>query len=1163
MRKTKIRITSLIMALVMLISVIPFSVLATEPELADKIISVFTGNDAEDLSIATVSDIHYYSPSLNGGKNDAYMEMVDGSTTTFDLSEPALDAALASLKIELKDRENPYLLIPGDITNQGEYQSHLDVVEKLTQWEKDTGIEVLVINGNHDINNLKACTYVNGKKEAARATTPEEFLYLYSELGYDLAYHTYIPENGKYGMCSYSVRLDGGYRMILMDTNKYSADITEDGLDDHETAGYMSEELFEWVLNECEDAKNCGEEIIGVTHCGLLEHINSYQEKIFFPFILNNWEHFAGELADAGMHFMFNGHQHSSDIVSYVSDNGETIYECETPPAATYPCGMYVTDFSSRNGKIKAEYNYFDVDEIVPAVIDGVTLTEPIKYTSFRMGFGNGNIADLAVKVIDYNLAPFLKKVQEDGGIVNFIEHTLGESIEDFMSHYFSGLSIGGVDIFTGKNIANFAEDLVNQFSDRYLTDQAYRDEFLGNVVTKLASLQVTDTPCSAYVDTLGFGDKNKPGTLQDAVYTVLHYIYSGNDTARQDEFLQEFISNLRDDTALTKELVALLIDIILDDIVQDEILSNLEFNFDALFPEGSFGHYFGEAVGAIITALLGGDSSYQAIVEAVFSLGLFPYGNVRELLDHYMTEYFTESQYQAIGMEIASIIEGFCIDTTPMEHGDRDVSYTYTGPVEVEATQENYRLPSIVTTTFGDDETSFNISWYTKQTVTGTDIEIVPYSSNPEFTGMPTTGDNIVASTELKTREFPGIDVGVIGILTVEKELNRHIIKISGLEAGTKYCYRVGDASRGWWSEAGVLETQDNSDKVTFLHVSDSQSQNSLQYDTWKNVLGTAFEMYPDTDFVLNTGDIVDLGSNLKQWAWAINNPSETLMKTVMMPVAGNHDVAMGSEYALADNFVISNAPKQDLSTGIYYSFDYNNVHIAVLNTNDLNESEALTDTQIEWLKDDMNSSDATWKFVALHKAIYSNGSHYDDDDVIAMRKQLSKLMPDLDIDMVFQGHDHVYLRTDAMDNNKVVSPKTKEITFNGTTYSSKIDPQGSIYVISACSGVKYYLTKDPALTDELFPRAEKIVDCQSPVFSSIQIDGNNLYFDAYTVNSDDTENIDSFAITKTPMQEIKDDICTAIDDFFTAILGDFWTIPKSIFETVIDTFKEIITML
>lgn len=207
-----------------------------------------------------------------------------------------------------------------------------------------------------------------------------------------------------------------------------------------------------------------------------------------------------------------------------------------------------------------------------------------------------------------------------------------------------------------------------------------------------------------------------------------------------------------------------------------------------------------------------------------------------------------------------------------------------------------------------------------------------------------------------------------------------------------------------------------------------------------------------------------------------------------------------------------------------MFYSYDYNNAHFIVLNTNNLSDSKALSDDQLAWLKADAQASDAQWKIVVLHKALYSNGSHYDDKDVKAMRKQLCGLMPDLGIDIVLQGHDHVYLRTDVMDNNEVVKAEEQKITFGGREYTAKLNPEGTVYVISACAGVKDYQTKDVKDTDKLFPRAEAIYDAHSAVFSAITIDGSKLYFDAYMLDDeakDGATRIDSFALSKAEKEE------------------------------------------
>ena len=375
----------------------------------------------------------------------------------------------------------------------------------------------------------------------------------------------------------------------------------------------------------------------------------------------------------------------------------------------------------------------------------------------------------------------------------------------------------------------------------------------------------------------------------------------------------------------------------------------------------------------------------------------------------------------------------------------------------------------------------------------------------------------NIDTNCEIDAeREYYAIDLGFIGIINHKMQVNRHTIEITGLEEGTKYCYRVGDAERGWWSDIGVIDTADNTNAFSFFHMTDPQSVTEKQYaENWAVALDTAFTKHSDADFILNTGDLVDNGNDFVEWKRMFNTAADTLMDTVMMAASGNHEER--GDNAQVNNFVYSNLPEQDTTTGVYYSFDYNTAHVAVLNSNDLNDEGGLSDAQIQWLTEDMNASEKAWKFVALHKAPYSNGSHFDDEDVAAIRTQLATLMPELDIDVVFQGHDHVYMRTDVMNNNAVVETETQTLKYNGLEYVSKISPEGTIYSINGTAGSKHYEPKAEEETSGTFPTGETVVSINVPSYSYIQIDGGNLYFDSYAVNGDGSEErIDSFAISK-----------------------------------------------
>ena len=377
-----------------------------------------------------------------------------------------------------------------------------------------------------------------------------------------------------------------------------------------------------------------------------------------------------------------------------------------------------------------------------------------------------------------------------------------------------------------------------------------------------------------------------------------------------------------------------------------------------------------------------------------------------------------------------------------------------------------------------------------------------------------------------------------------------------SGLEAGTKYCYRVGDAEKGWWSEVGTIETAGGSDDAfTFFYVTDPQAQRQDQYERFAEVIETAREAYPEGKFIVSAGDQVDAGENVKHWNYLLNS-TPALLDLPFMPTTGNHE---DEGAAITSVFTLPNVPEQDEETGVYYSYDYNGVHFTVLNTND-DEDDKLGEAQIEWLKDDIRNSDAQWKVVVLHKALYSNGSHYDDGEVEGMRKQLGALLPYLGVDLVLQGHDHVYLRTDALNANAVVPSKTETVTYNGLDYEMKYDPKGTVYSICGTSGVKIYKTKDVEATDKSFPRAEAIVDSEYSMFSAITVDGNELYYNAYQVVDGEAVRVDSFALSKTdeaPADKIKNEkLDDIIADFLESSgLSAFWKITNF----VLDVFGKV----
>lgn len=1100
------RVLSCVIAVAMLLAVVPFSSSA-----------INAAKQTDKMSFAAMSDIHYFPAELTGNYCEEFVKDTDGILAREPLeSVGILDSALAGVAAHAKENGTKYLVIPGDLTSNSEYLAHVKLAERLEQFEQETGIQVIVAPGNHDNRRYdNAQTYENGYKEQGRATQPQEFLEIYKNLGYDIAYHTYTPSSGEANMLSYSVRTEDGYRFLVQDLCKYTSELTSSGEDEAETSGAFSDEYLDWVLDELADAKACGDTVISVNHHNLIPHYES-EYTIIRGFVVDGWEEITDKLVDAGLHFSLTGHIHTSDIAETVTDNGETLTEVCVDSLTAFP--NYFREFEmykNGDGDTVMEVESCDVDCVKPVTVNGVTYEQPYRKTaSLARTFFDGETG--LIGLADRVLRPYVEEFSENG--VSDALVGMGLDLEELFEDLLGGgLVIGGVEIFTAKNIMSFLNDLLSQMDEKFLSDPDKTMDYLLGEIDKLLSVQVSEVPNSRFYEEYGIGHLTGPSDLDDLIQCLLIYMYEGSYLMEDDPFMTDALYNLENGDTIFKLFDALL-EIAADDLLNGKILADLEFRPGTLIPSDSPLASCGTVLDVIIKLAFLGDPSYLNITNDICKLleviGLVEFDSLWGIVENYMDNYLTDTQLEGVGQTLADIVRGFAQD--PSYHEDNFTKIVYSGKVDVEATRDNYRLPTAVSVTFGADQGSRNVSWYTKPSVTGTDIEIVRAGESFKGVSSAPAGVSVNKTTEKTTRQFPGIDLGVMGIMNYKFPMNRHIVEVSGLRVGQTYYYRVGDASRGWWSETGSFTAADGSDKTTFIHVSDPQSQSAQQYATFSKVIETAYEMYDEAGFIVNTGDCVDHGDNFKQWKWFLDGASETLMNTVMMPASGNHE-EKGSN-ATVTNFTFSNVPEQDTETGIYYSFDYNNVHVAVLNTNDLNDDEMISDEQLEWFIDDMQSSDADWKIVTFHKAIYSNGSHYKDDDVCAMRDCFSELMPQLGIDIVFQGHDHVYLRTDAMIDNEVETVATETVNYNGKDYTAKVDPVGTVYTISGCSGVKVYKQKDASLTDEYFPRAERIVDVDDSVFTGVVIDGDTLYFDAYSVDveSGETENIDSFAIKK-----------------------------------------------
>lgn len=355
--------------------------------------------------------------------------------------------------------------------------------------------------------------------------------------------------------------------------------------------------------------------------------------------------------------------------------------------------------------------------------------------------------------------------------------------------------------------------------------------------------------------------------------------------------------------------------------------------------------------------------------------------------------------------------------------------------------------------------------------------------------------------------------------------------VTVTGLTAGTTYYYDLegsysSEGKSAQFSLAAYSKTLGyDKDYFAFATAADS-SVTEFEFLTIADIQGMIQGMYDDSykavkalladpntknfDFILNAGDMCDNGKNFNQWAMALNTYQNLFANTSMFFTAGNHENGSNAmvnffNYTLpigGDGKLLQQSTKKDdndsLRNGVFYSFDYANAHFVVLNTNDA-DSNGLGAVQLNWLENDLKNSAAKWKFVLMHKSLYSGGSHSTDAEVIAMRKQLVPIFNENGVNIVFAGHDHTYTATYLLDGEgKEVSKLPKD---GKLQYSS--EDKGVLYITLGTMGTKFYNYKENEEVTPKFDEDKSVLrTLDSQTFGKVSVSGDTITFTGYYYN-------------------------------------------------------------
>lgn len=270
--------------------------------------------------IVIATDIHYLAEDLAGNRCQSFINMAyggDGRALLYGWE--IMDAFVE----DMLEKQPELVLLSGDLTLNGEKASHEELSSILKELD-GAGIPVLVIPGNHDINNPNAKGFSGRRSYPAESVSAEEFADIYADFGY-VAADSRDPSS-----LSYLYKVDGSLWLLMLDSCQYDPVNLVGGMIQSGTYRWMEPILYEAWEN--------GAEVITVTHHNLLEE-SGVSDAFYDDCTIEHNEELLRMLSDNEVRLHLSGHLH---LQHYMEE--EDVTEVVTGSLVMAPCQYGVVD---------------------------------------------------------------------------------------------------------------------------------------------------------------------------------------------------------------------------------------------------------------------------------------------------------------------------------------------------------------------------------------------------------------------------------------------------------------------------------------------------------------------------------------------------------------------------------------------------------------------------------------------------------------------------------------------------------------------------------------------------------------------------------------------------------------------------------------------------
>ena len=310
----------------------------------------------------------------------------------------------------------------------------------------------------------------------------------------------------------------------------------------------------------------------------------------------------------------------------------------------------------------------------------------------------------------------------------------------------------------------------------------------------------------------------------------------------------------------------------------------------------------------------------------------------------------------------------------------------------------------------------------------------------------------------------FPGSAAGSSWTYTVGGWVGViHAATMTGLAAGGRYDYQVGDGAEAW-SATHTFSTlpADVGGAARPLRL---VQLGDMAYDVNSdNTVAriAALVEAGQVDAVVHIGDISYADGEQHHWDLFMRKIEPIAASVPYLVVRGNHELwwnftAFAARWSMPPARAYGAGAPGGANGNLYFSLDLGPVHLTMFNTETPDDTGSVDAPEVAWLEADLAAANASraatpWLVAGAHRPLYcTNGAWQSSDKDCAvfagvMRGQAEQTFARHGVDLVLGAHMHGFERTQAVLGGKVVTPAA-----NGTTYSAAGAP---VYIVNGAAG-------------------------------------------------------------------------------------------------------------